>query len=64
LKGNIGDFLVFIFMFWRPSGENGSFNTLLTYITVKENAKGVKQYSLNISDSDAMNAKRTCCQSV
>ena len=38
-------------------GENGSFNTLLTYITVKENAKGIKQYSLNISDSDAMNAK-------
>ena len=38
-------------------GENGSFNTLLTYITVKENAAGVRQYSLNISDSDAMNAK-------
>ncbi|SMN13439.1 tolB protein precursor, periplasmic protein involved in the tonb-independent uptake of group A colicins [Bathymodiolus heckerae thiotrophic gill symbiont] len=38
-------------------GENGSFNTLLTYITVKEDAKGKKYYRLNISDSDAMNAK-------
>lgn len=38
-------------------GENGSFNTLLSYITVKKNAKGVKQYRLNIADSDAMNAK-------
>ncbi len=38
-------------------GENGSFNTLLTYITVKENTKGVKQYRLNIADSDAKNAK-------
>ncbi len=38
-------------------GENGSFNTLLTYITVKKDEEGVRQYRLNISDSDAMNAK-------
>lgn len=38
-------------------GENGSFNTLLSYITVTENVKGVKQYRLNIADSDAMNAR-------
>lgn len=38
-------------------GENGSFNTLLTYITVSENKKGEKNYQLNISDADAINAK-------
>ncbi len=38
-------------------GENGSFNTLLTYITVKEDSKGKKIYRLNIADADAMNAK-------
>ncbi len=38
-------------------GENGSFNTLLTYITVTKNAKGEKTYQLNISDSDAKNAE-------
>lgn len=38
-------------------GENGSFNTLLTYITVSEDEKGEKIYQLNISDADAMNAK-------
>ncbi len=38
-------------------GENGSFNTLLSYITVKKNANGIKQYRLNIADSDAKNAK-------
>jgi len=38
-------------------GENGSFNTLLTYITVKKNKKGERIYQLNISDADAMNAK-------
>ncbi|MDC9714479.1 MAG: Tol-Pal system beta propeller repeat protein TolB [Gammaproteobacteria bacterium] len=38
-------------------GESGSFNTLLTYITVKEDTKGNRYYRLNISDSDAMNAK-------
>lgn len=38
-------------------GENGSFNTLLSYITVSKNKKGEKTYRLNISDADAMNAK-------
>jgi Tol biopolymer transport system component len=31
-------------------GENGSLNTLLTYITIKENSAGVRQYSLNRMD--------------
>jgi TolB protein len=38
-------------------GENGSFNTLLTYITVSEDAEGERVYRLNISDADAMNSK-------
>ncbi|WXT99816.1 MAG: Tol-Pal system protein TolB [Catillopecten margaritatus gill symbiont] len=38
-------------------GENGSFNTLLTYITVTEDREGEKIYRLNISDADAKNAK-------
>lgn len=38
-------------------GESGSFNTLLTYVTVTTDAKGNKEYRLNISDSDAMNVK-------
>ncbi|BAS67928.1 Tol-Pal system beta propeller repeat protein TolB [Bathymodiolus septemdierum thioautotrophic gill symbiont] len=39
-------------------GENGSFNTLLTYITVKKGeSSGKKIYQLNISDADAKNAK-------
>ena len=38
-------------------GESGSFNTLLTYVTVTTDAKGEKEYRLNISDSDAMNVK-------
>jgi TolB protein len=38
-------------------GESGSFNTLLTYVTVTTDAKGDKEYRLNISDSDAMNVK-------
>ncbi|HIM58507.1 MAG TPA: Tol-Pal system beta propeller repeat protein TolB [Gammaproteobacteria bacterium] len=38
-------------------GESGSFNTLLTYVTVTTDARGNKEYRLNISDSDAMNVK-------
>ena len=38
-------------------GESGSFNTLLTYVTVTIDTKGNKEYRLNISDSDAMNVK-------
>lgn len=38
-------------------GENGSFNTLLTYITVKEDENGERIYQLNIADADAKNAK-------
>lgn len=38
-------------------GENGSFNTLLTYVTVAKNKNGEKIYQLNISDSDAHNVK-------
>ena len=38
-------------------GESGSFNTRLTYVTVITDAKGEKEYRLEISDSDAMNAK-------
>lgn len=38
-------------------GENGSFNTLLTYITITKNSKGEKIYQLNISDADTMNSK-------
>ncbi len=38
-------------------GENGSFNTLLTYVTVSKNSNGEKIYQLNISDSDAQNVK-------
>ncbi|AYQ56802.1 translocation protein TolB [Bathymodiolus thermophilus thioautotrophic gill symbiont] len=43
-------------------GENGSFNTLLTYITVSEDMEGEKVYQLNISDADAMNAKSRISQ--
>jgi Tol biopolymer transport system component len=49
------DWKTVIYIYEALLGENGSFNTLLTYITVKENAKGVKQYSLNISDSERVN---------
>ena len=38
-------------------GESGSFNTLLTYVTVSVDDKGQRHYRLNISDSDAMNVK-------
>lgn len=38
-------------------GENGSFNTFLTYVTVLKDRKGEKTYQLNISDADAINAK-------
>ena len=38
-------------------GEGGSFNTLLTYVTVNKNSDGERIYRLNISDSDAHNVK-------
>ena len=38
-------------------GESGSFYTRLTYVTVITDAKGEKEYRLEISDSDAMNAQ-------
>jgi TolB protein len=38
-------------------GESGSFNTLLTYVTVSKNTAGEQVYRLNISDADAMNVK-------
>lgn len=38
-------------------GESGSFNTLLTYVTVSVDDNGQRYYRLNISDSDAMNVK-------
>ncbi|MBE8189952.1 MAG: Tol-Pal system beta propeller repeat protein TolB [Candidatus Thioglobus sp.] len=38
-------------------GESGSFNTLLTYVTVAKNKAGERVYQLNISDSDAHNVK-------
>lgn len=38
-------------------GENGSFDTLLTYITVTKDYLGEKVYELYIADSDAHNAK-------
>ncbi|SMM99115.1 tolB protein precursor, periplasmic protein involved in the tonb-independent uptake of group A colicins [uncultured Candidatus Thioglobus sp.] len=38
-------------------GENGSFNTLLTYVTVTNDARGGREYQLNIADSDAKNVR-------
>jgi TolB protein len=37
-------------------GENGSFNTLLTYVTVTQGADAKSVYRLNIADADALNA--------